>query len=322
MQNEQLLSAWNKLTSDKTIWDYLIIQDGAFYFKKEDKKIFLSSFKTKDLPESPYELTFKGKILTKLSAFANIMSRRPGTEEVTFYSLLNTAQKSFLGTKVDKKILDVVAPPITWRRIEIEKNIRQILKQYIFELKEGFAFVDIGCGGGFDSLEMERIIKGMSNALNHEILPKYDILNLDIDTKWLANNKKLCKFLFAENSNIRRKDISIFDYLDSKTYEDEFKDYDNLIVSCNGFAEFLSDDELRKLYLGIYEMANTFKKKVDIILPFANKNPKQEELGNKIGFKFRAKEKQFMIDMIKDIFKGYNVKFSEKYSQIVLVVER
>lgn len=322
-EKSELLIAWEKVNKDKNIWQRLCIEDSAFYFNEGHRKIFLSSFKTKDLPESPYTLTLIGKILTKLSTFANIMSRRPGTEEVTFYSILNQPQSKGFGRGFDKKILDVVAPPITWRRIEIENSIRDIIKKYIFEYKDSFAFVDIGCGGGFDSLEIERILCGMKDVLKEDVLPKeYDILNIDIDTKWLKNNEKLVEYIFGEKSKIRRCNMSIFDYLNKKSYVEEFASQDNLIVSCNGFAEFLNDEDLKKLYIGIRNMANTFSGKVHIILPFANKNKKQEELGNKIGFKFRAKEKDYMINLIKEIFSDYKVTFSEKYSQIVLLVEK
>lgn len=322
-RNARILSAWQKINEEKNMWQYLSIEDSAFYFNKDNKKVFLSSFKDKDLPKSPYSLTLMGKILTKLSVFANVMSKRPGTEEVTFYSILNKPQKGIFGSSFDKKILDIVAPPITWRRREIENLIKNIIKKYIFEYKDSFAFIDIGCGGGFDSLEIERIILGMNNILGENILHKeYNILNIDIDLKWLSNNEKLSKSIFGDKSRIKRCNMSIFDYLNKKAYIEEFKNQDNLIVSCNGFAEFLSDEDLKKLYIGIHKMAATFSGRVHIILPFANKNKKQEELGDKIGFKFRAKEKNYMINLIKDIFSDFKISFTEKYSQIVLIVEK
>ncbi|GAB6169346.1 hypothetical protein JCM1393_18060 [Clostridium carnis] len=319
----KILSAWDRLSKEKTIWEYLLIDNSSFYLKNGDEKIFLSSFKNKDLPRTPYSLTLMGKILTKLSTFANIMSKRPGTEEVTFYSILNTPQSKWCGSYFDRKILSVVAPPITWRRIEIENLIKSIIKKYIFEYKDSFAFVDIGCGGGFDSLEIERIIFGMNNILKENILHKeYDILNIDIDSKWLNNNEKLSKSIFGDRSKIKRCNMSIFDYLNKKSYTKEFPLQNNLIISCNGFAEFLNDEDLKKLYIGIYEMSTTFSGHVHIILPFANKNKKQEELGDKIGFKFRAKEKEYMIDLIKEIFINFKVSFTEKHSQIVILVEK
>lgn len=319
---EKVFLAWEDINKQKSVWEYLSIEDSSFYFIKGNDKILLSSFKDKDLPKSPYSLTTMGKVLTKLSTFANIMSKRPGTEEVTFYSILNEAQSTWCGNYFDKKMLDIVSPPITWRRIEIEKSIRDILKKYVFDYKESFAFVDIGCGGGFDSLEIERIILGINYIAGENIINDYDILNIDIDTKWLNNNEKLDKHMFGEKSKIRRCNMSIFEYLDRRYYAQEFSHENNLIISCNGFAEFLTDDDLKRLYIGIRNMADTFNGKIHIILPFANRNEKQEALGNKIGFKFRAKEKEYMISLIEEVFNGFKVSFTEKYSQIVLVVEK
>lgn len=322
-RDSKILSAWKKINTEKNMWQYLDIEDSSFYFNKDNEKVFLSNFKNRNLPSSRYSLTLMGKILTKLSVFANIMSKRPGTEEVTFYSILNKPQKGIFGSTFDKKILDVVAPPITWRRREIENSIKDILKKYIFEYKDSFVFVDIGCGGGFDSLEIERIILGMDDILGENILYKeHDILNIDIDSKWLANNKKLSENLFGDKSRIRRCNMSIFDYFKEKSYIEEFKNQNNIIISCNGFAEFLSDEYLKKLYSEIYNMTAVFSGKVHIILPFANKNKNQENLGNKIGFKFRAKEKDYMIKLIKNIFSDFKISFTEKYSQIVLIVEK
>lgn len=319
----EILAAWEKVNLEKNIWQHLSINDSSFYFNKDDEKIFLSSFKNKDLPKSPYSLTLIGKVLTKLSTFANIMSRRPGTEEVTFYSLLNEEHSICNCSYFDRKMLNIAAPPITWRRVEIENSIKDIIKKHIFEYKESFAFIDIGCGGGFDSLEIERLILGMNKILKEDVLPnEYDILNIDIDTKWLNNNEKLSKSLFKEKSKIRRCNMSIFDYLNKNSYKEEFSYQDNAMISCNGFAEFLSDEDLKKLYEGIHKMACTFAGKVHIILPFANKNEKQENIGNKIGFKFRAKEKEYMIDLVKEIFNDFKISFKEKHSQIVLILEK
>lgn len=321
--NNNLLSAWDQINNEKNIWNNLYIEDKALWFKNEKGNIMLSSFKTEDLPASPYELTSIGKVLTKLSTFANIMSRRPGTEEVTFYSMLNQPHSAWCGDFLDRKMLTIAATPITWRRQQIEKTIKGILKRYIFQYEETFAFVDIGSGGGFDSLEIERILLGMKDIVGEEVLPgKYDCLNLDIDTLWLSNNERLCQRMFGDQSRIRRNNCSIFDYLIKKSYVDEFSLYNNLIISCNGFAEFLSDEELETLYHGIHAMTSSFSGKISVILPFANRNEKQEKTGNKIGFKYRAKEKDYMIQLIENIFVDFELSYIEKHSQIVLIVEK
>ncbi|WP_439444152.1 hypothetical protein ACSMFR_05855 [Listeria aquatica] len=80
--------------------------------------------------------------------------------------------------------------------------------------------------------------------------------------------------------------------------------------------------ELRKLYEEIFEFTRGFEGNVDILLPFANKNEEQESLGNKIGFKFKAKAKQDITNMIKEIFINYKVTYCENYSHIVMTVAR
>lgn len=317
-----LEEAWNQTQQEPTVWDHLATKDQAFYYDYNNKSIFLSSFKTKDLPEPPYPLTLLGKILTKMSHFANIMSRRPGTEEVTFYALLNSPQNGPLGRKIDEKMLNIGVPPLVWRREQIKKVIKEKVESYIKD-NQSFLFLDIGSGAGFDSLEIERLVHRMSELTNQtQWADSYTSLNIDIDTKWLENNQKLAEEMFGNDHNIVRENISAFDFLSDKNYLSILKKYDNLIISCNGFAEFLSDADLQKLYLGIRELTDSFEGNATIILPFANKNEKQEAVGKKIGFQFRAKDKQEMIEMINELFADYHISYAEKYSHIVMFIEK
>lgn len=323
MSNQNLIdleSAWEIVDQEPTIWDFLEIKNDSFYYKMNQEKIFLSSFKSKNLPPSPYPLTFFGKVLTKLSPLANIMSHRPGTEEVTFYVLLNSPQSGLFGKKVDKKMLEVAAPPLVWRRQQIRQGIRKKIKEYT-ENEESFFFLDIGSGAGFDSIEIERLIHRINNLTGNSFSKSYESLNVDIDSTWLKNNQIVAEKLFGLNHYITRKNISIVDFW--KDYRKlTFQQYDNLIISCNGFAEFLSDVELRNLYKEIFMFTQSFDGNVVILLPFANKNKEQESLGNKIGFKFKAKEKQEILNMVKEIFENYKVTYCEKYSHIVMTVEK
>lgn len=90
--------------------------------------------------------------------------------------------------------------------------------------------------------------------------------------------------------HIMRKNILIFNFLENSQILCLDR-YNNLIISCNGFAEFLSELELRKLYKDIFKFSQDFKGNVNIVLPFGNKNKKQETLGKKIGFQFKTKAK-------------------------------
>lgn len=312
--------AWEIVAQEPTVWDFIELKDRAFYYKINQEKIFLSSFKSNDLPSSPYSLTLLGKVLTKLSTLANIMSRRPGTEEVTFYVMLNSPQPGLLGKIVDTKMLKVAAPPLVWRRQQIRETITKKVKEYT-EKNQSFFFLDIGSGAGFDSLEIERLIHRVNELSDNCFDKSYRSLNIDIDKKWLNNNQVIAEKLFGLNHQIVTENISIFDFW-KKSQKFNVDQYSNLIISCNGFAEFLSDIELRKLYEEINKFIQDFEGNVDVILPFANKNKEQETLGKKIGFQFKAKEKQEIINMIKEIFINCKVTYCEKYSHIVMTVEK
>lgn len=312
---------WYRIKNEPTVWDFLRIKDRSFYFNYKSKQLFLSSFKLKNLPDPPYKLKFLGQILIKASHFANIMARCPGTEEVTFYALLNTPQKGIFGRILDKKMLSIAAPPLTWRREQIRKAISSKIESYTKQ-KQSFLFLDIGCGAGFDSLEIERIMHRLEILTGRaEYSDSYASFNIDIDNTWLNNNQMLAEELYGDNCNITRETISAFEFLYRDSSHSILNQYDNLIVSCNGFAEFLTYRDLLKLYQGIHGLANNFVGGIYIILPFANKNEKQESLGDKIGFQFRAQDKNELIAMVKKIFKEQTVSYTVKYSQTVLIIE-
>ncbi|GEM_PF-3537140 len=314
--------AWQTIKKEPTIWNCLEINNQSFYFNYRYKQLFLSSFQAGKLPNPPYKIKLLGKLLIKASQFANIMSRRPGTEEVTFYALINSPQGGALGQIFDKKMLSIAAPPLTWRREKVRESIQNKIETCT-KNKQTFLFLDIGCGGGFDSLEIERLMHRLENLTEkQEWSDFYASLNIDIDQKWLNNNKMLAEELYGDNCNITRENVSAFDFFSKDSYYSIMKQYDNLIISCNGFSEFLTDADLIKLYTGIRNLADKFVGEVYIILPFANKNEKQESIGNKIGFQFRAKDKGKIISIIKEIFEHYSVSYTEEYSQIVLTVER
>lgn len=315
-----LEKAWEIVKKEPSVWESIEVKNQAFYYKTNQGKILLSSFKRRDLPSSPYSLTRFGKLLTKLSTLANIMSRRPGTEEVTFYVLHNSPQPGFLGKMFDKKMLKVAAPPLIWRRQQIREKITQKVKCYT-ETNQSFFFLDIGSGAGFDSLEIERLIHRINELSGNSFDKNYQSLNIDIDEKWLNNNKIVAEKLFGKNHHIVRDNISIFNFWEN-SQKITFNRYNNLIISCNGFAEFLSDIELRRLYRGIFKFSQAFEGNVDIIFPFANKNKEQEKLGKKIGFQFKAKPKIEVIDMIQKIFINYKVTYDEKYSHIVMNIKK
>jgi hypothetical protein len=91
----KLKKPWEIVEQEPIVWNSIEVKSNSFCYKTNKGKLFLSNFRSRDLPSSPYSLTLLGKVLIKLSALANIMSRLPGTEEVTFYVLLNSPQSEF-----------------------------------------------------------------------------------------------------------------------------------------------------------------------------------------------------------------------------------
>lgn len=79
---------------------------------------------------------------------------------------------------------------------------------------------------------------------------------------------------------------------------------------------------MTKLYIGIRDIAGNFSGKVHIILPFSIKDEHQEKVAKKIGFGYRAKPRLLMENLIGNIFPQYYQSFEEKYSQIVMTLER
>ena len=311
-----------RVLQEPSVWDYLEIRDQSFYYTWGNKSIFLSSFKMETLPDPAVNLKFKGKILTKMSSFANIMARRPGTEDVTFYALINSPQSGMIKKILDKKMLDFAAPPLVWRRNQIRESIVMEVKKYL-DLEQSFLFLDLGCGAGFDSLEIERICQRMGELRGGFPMNfTYASCNVDIDLKWLNNHQKIARMLFGDTYSIFTENSSVFDFLTGNKSLSLLKEYDNLIVSCNGFAEFLTDDNLKKLYTGISEIMHAVKGSVHVILPFAIRNEKQEEIASTIGFHYRAKDKEEIIGIINEIFNGFCVSYTEKYSQIVLIIKK
>lgn len=75
-------------------------------------------------------------------------------------------------------------------------------------------------------------------------------------------------------------------------------------------------------YEEIFKFIQEFEGNADVILPFANKNKEQETLGKKIGFQFKAKEKQEILNMIEEIFINCKMTYCEQYSHIVMAVEK
>jgi hypothetical protein len=314
---------WERLHKQKDIWDCLSVYNYTYYFNHNKESIALRNFKSKKLPSYAYDLTIIGRLLTKLCTCSNIMSRRPGSEDVTLYCMLNKPHGSFLTKKLDSKFMQTANPPIKWRRDIIRTRLDSLVYDYAIEKNEDFAFLDIGSGGSFDGLEIDRLMTGLRDSLDSsESVSNYKTVNIDIDDIWLAIGDLLYDKLFGNKSKAISINDSIFSYLEKQRYKNDLSNFDNLIVSCNGFAEFLEDDLLVKLYMDIYDMTRHFDGQIDLILPYAVRSSKQERLGKVIGFNYLAREKNYMLRLCSLIFPGFEVNYEEKHSQIVLLLRR
>lgn len=323
---------WKELHNQKSIWECISVDNYVYYFEFEGKKIPLRNFKSKYLPDHDSNLTFLGRFLTKFSTCSNLMSRKPGSQDVTLYCMMKKPHGSFIRNKIDEKFLETAAPPISWRREAIIKKLDDLVYEYAVEKNDKFAFLDIGSGGGFDGLEIDRLMIGLSedNLINTEDGdipfgqddPKYKIVNIEIDDVWISTGEALCKKLYGKKSKSFSLNYSIFKYLECERYKKDLAGFENLIISCNGFAEFLEDDLLVKLYMEIYDLTRSFKGQIDLILPYAIRSKKQEKLGNLIGFNYLAREKNYMLRLCSLIFPGFEVSYEEQHSQIVLMLRR
>jgi len=313
---------WEKISKEKSVWDRLEIENMTFIYRGDDgERIELSSFDRHSLPDTPANISLIGKLFAKMSAFANIMASRPGTEEVTFYSLKHIPHGRGVAKFLDRKFLSIGAPPFNWRREMVVEFINTSIRKHVVS-GEKFGFMDIGSGGGFDGLEIIRLLRGVENIVEYdELSTAFKIINIDIDKFWMDKNIELTK-LSELTQNTLRRNISVFDYFESRSYESDLGGFENLVISCNGFAEFFEDRLLSKLFSGISEMTDHFTGTVDVVIPFAVKNVIQEKLSNLVGFNYIARTISEIQKMVSDAFPGFEIRTAEKQSQIVFFLTR
>ncbi len=199
-QANQLKKILLDVTSHNKIWERIKIKGEAFYFQKNSNELIkLSSFSKDDLPPAQRKLTLLGKLITRVSTFANIMYRRPGTEEVTFYALANQANGRVIKKLMDQICIKIAGPPLCWRREQVVKFIAQSMLAIMQKSNGNFALLDIGCGGGFDGIEVHRIMHEIKEKIKNQsgfTLPRFRVINNDIDHHWLNNNKIISDLVY------------------------------------------------------------------------------------------------------------------------------
>lgn len=66
-------------------------------------------------------------------------------------------------------MLEIASPPLIWRRQQIKEGIQQKIKEYTRK-NESFFFWDIGSGAGFDSIEIERLIRRINVLTDNSLI--------------------------------------------------------------------------------------------------------------------------------------------------------
>jgi len=325
-QANQLKKIFLDVTSRKKIWERIKIKGEAFYFQKNyNELIKLSSFSKDDLPLAQRKLTLLGKLITRISTFANIMYRRPGTEEVTFYALANQANGRVIKKLIDRICIKIAGPPLCWRREQVVKFIAQSMLAIMQKNNGNFALLDIGCGGGFDGLEVHRIMQEIKEKIKNQsgfTMPKFRVINNDIDHHWLNNNKIISDLLFKDNDFTIQRKMSIFDYINKKMYMDDLRDIQHLIISCNGFAEFFQDPDLNRLLSGIKDITTSVQGDVYFTFQFSIKNIMKEKMGKLIGFRYIARARKHINQLINRHFDDYRIECQEKYNEVAFSLRR
>lgn len=324
VHDQALAAKWREvLSSTKSLWDRIEIHDRAFVLRLDDGSLFhLSSFAERDLPPLEREFPLLGRFLLKHSVYANIMARRRGREEVTFYCLRSEPHGSGFDRKIDAKMVAMGAAPLNWRRQMVVETVRKTLLGLLSRGASSFTFLDIGCGGGFDGLELKRLLVAMEEK--GVPIPEHRIINVDIDDKWLELNARLAKRMLPERhqGQITRRNVSIFDYLKSAELTSDLAGTENLIISCNGFADFCEDAALNELYGGICELMRRTPGEATVVLPLALKNPVQEVISKWVGFGYNARERPEITSRLAQMFRGLQLEQHENHSQLTFIIRK
>lgn len=311
---------WNDaIREEESPWERLDIVDQRFVLRADTEVIALSSISRENLPPS-FPRSRLGQLLVDRVHLGKILSSRPGTEEVTFYAMLGRPHgRNGFEKRLDRFFLSIAAPPLIWRR----KKVVQELRRFTFNAmsKGPMIFFDIGSGGGFDGIDLHRILSSAVRR-SHESdtplpLPRYRIVNVDIDTAWLGYNEAICRSLFPHPGPFHRRNISIFDYLDKEEYRKDIENASTCIVSCNGFADFYGESEFTTLLAGIRALAETCGEMFHLVLPCSMKNRKQESLSNAVGFNYIAKPKERLDSLVNAAFPDFLIESETAHNQVV-----
>lgn len=310
-------------SEEPSIWDRLRKEDSRFgLLGPDDQFLPLTSYADSELPPLSRRLPILGRFMIRHSPFARILARRVGKEEVTFYSLLNEPEGTGISRALDRHFLKVGGPPLNWRRDMVVQHVRESLAEALAIPGGTVTFWDIGSGGGFDSLDVARQMSALARKTGN--LPDVRLVNVDVDGVWLGHNEALAKALYPPEVQARfcRRHLSIFDYLESAQMRDDLAGTRDLIVSCNGFADFFTLEDLRRLIAGIGRASEPIPGAVRMVFPMAMINKTQQLLSKLVGFDYRARPRQVFEELLREGLPNFGFTATERHSQVVFRLSR
>jgi SAM-dependent methyltransferase len=321
-----IAEVWNKAACrTPSLWEMIKAEGDAFVLALEDGRVLpLASFADADLVPDLPSLSGMGDWAVKHSLAARILAARRGKEEVTFYCLLEQPHgKDMIDRGIDRKVIAEVAPPLAWRRLVVVEALRQGVLRALTAGQGNLTLLDIGCGGGFDGLDIMRILTGIHRAAPAGLtFPEHRIFNVDIDERWLATNRFIAESLYGQDSRTERRVTSAFDYLEGNQVAEDLNGVTDLVLSCNGFSDFFSDAELERLYRSLRAALDKATRSATAVLPIALSNTRQEMASRMIGFGYEGRPKAAIRKLVETIFAGYRISYKEAFSQAVFVVDR
>jgi len=310
-------------SSDASLWERLERRGQTIGIRnRKGDFVPLSLVGDEDLPPLQRRLPALGRFLTRHSLFARILARRVGKEEVTFYSLLNQPEGEGIARWLDRRLLRVGGPPLNWRREQVVRTVREALERFGTAQTERFVFWDIGAGAGFDSLDVARQFTALEAA--GRPVPDYRLVNVDVDRAWLERNESLTREFFdppVDRHFVRRAE-SIFEYLGSERQRADLMGARVLLISCNGFADFLELADLQRLLEGIHAAIPETASVIWLVMPMATRNRLQETLSRAIGFEYRARNPGEFLKIALAACPSLHVTTQVRHSQIVFHLRR
>lgn len=330
-----LEQVWNRaIASTPDVWERVSFHDGRMVFsdgtpgRPEEGRVELGSFLAQDLPPLVGELPLLGRMLLRTSTFVNILARRRGTEEVTFYVLNDCPHGRTRWERwVDRQVLKIGGPPMAWRRERVVAGVRGIAFGWLRQAQENgnlasVQVVDIGSGGGFDGLDLVRLFEALGEeAVTALRLPRLRVINVDLDARWLDNNRRLrerANWNAVPGCETINRAASVFEYVESGLWREDLDPKAETLVLCNGFSEFLPDEQFERLLKALHTLAVGVRGRAVLLLVVAGVNPRLQRMSEWVGFGYYGRAPEAVQAMVRRCLPSLGLVATEgKFSQWV-----